>query len=396
MGNMGDMQKKMGRKVAGWLILSLLVFGAAACDSKKAPEANKTEGAKTTETVKETALKDATPDEAVRQAALAIHDAKPEVLWAMLPASYQQDVNDVVKQFGTAMDNEVWTSGTALLPKAIKVLNDKQEIILGAWADLDQQGATTQTAQTNAPAQRAEKYKAVVEVLTDISKSRILKLEFLRNPDMKTFLAQDGGPLIQKVFTFLEKPGMFSPEDMEKFVKNRAKLKDLKVTVKENKDDQAVVMTMLDDKETSVALTKVEGKWVTADMAKDWKKNVEEIKASLTQMAAEMPQKKQQALMQVAMVNSIIDSVAKVSTKEELTGVIMGLVLGGGMMGGAGMPGGDMNAPDNENGMGGMMMPPAGMGAPGMGGMGGMMPPPDAAPAPMPALPGNAAPKAAK
>lgn len=394
MGNMGDMQKKMGRKVAGWLVLSLLVFGAAACDSKKAPEANKAEGAKTTETVKETALKDATPDEAVRQAALAIHDAKPEVLWAMLPASYQQDVNDVVKQFGTAMDNEVWTSGTALLPKAIKVLNAKQDIILGAWADLEQQGgATTQTAQTNAPAQRAEKYKAVVEILTDISKSRILKLEFLRNPDMKAFLAEDGGPLIQKVFTFLEKPGMFSQDEMEKFIQNRAKLKDLKVTVKESKGDQATVMTMLDDKETSVALTKVEGKWITADMAQNWKQNVEGIKASLTQMAAEMPQKKQQALMQVAMVSSMIDSIAKVSTKEELTGVVMGLVMGGAMMGGAGMPGGDMNAPDNENGMGGMMMPPAGMGAPGMGGM---MPPPAAAPAPMPALPGDAAPKAAK
>ncbi|HNY28567.1 MAG TPA: hypothetical protein PKH31_14425 [Candidatus Sumerlaeota bacterium] len=396
MGNMGDMHKKMGQKVAGWLVLSLLVFGAAACDSQKAPEANKAEGAKTTETVKETALKDATPDEAVRQAALAIHDAKPEVLWAMLPASYQQDVSDVVKQFGTAMDNEVWTSGTALLPKAIKVLNAKQDIILGAWADLDQQGATTQTAQTNSPAQRAEKYKAVVEILTDISKSRILKLDFLRNPDMKAFLAEDGGPLIQKVFTFLEKPGMFSPEDMDKFVKNRAKLKDLKVTVKENKDDQAVVMTMLDDKETSVALTKVEGKWVTADMAKNWKQNVDEIKANLTQMATDMPQKKQQVLMQVAMVSSVINSVAKVSTKEELSGVLMGLLMGGAM--GGGMPGGDMNAPENENGMGGMMMPPAGMGAPGMGaaGMGGMMPPPDAAPAPMPALPGGAAPKAAK
>ncbi len=391
MENKSGMHKKMGQQVAGWLVLGLLLFGAAACDSKKPAEGSKTDGGKTAETKKETVNKDAAPDEVVREAALAIHDAKPEALWTMLPASYQQDINDVVKQFGTAMDEEVWTKGTALLPKAINVLSTKQSIIQGALTDLEQQaGATTQTAQTD-PAQKDKQYKALVEVLSDISKSRIQKIEFLRNPDMKAFLAEDGGPLMQKVFTFFESPGIFPAEKIEEFNKSRAKLKDMKVTLKESKDNQAVVMTKIDNEETSVALTKVEGKWIPTDMAKDWKQNVTDIKASLTQMAADMPQNKQQALSTLAMVDTMLDSISKVSTKEELSGVVMGLLLGGAMSGG--MPGGDMNAPDSENGMGGMMMPPAGMGAPGMGGM---MPPADMAPGAMPALPGGVAPTAPK
>ncbi len=59
----------------------------------------------------------------------------------------------------------------------------------------------------------------------------------------------------------------------------------------------------------------------------------------------------------------MLDSVAKVSTKEELSAVVMGLIMMSGSMTG-GIPGGDMGAPDSENGMGlgGMMMPSPDMG----------------------------------
>ncbi len=365
----------------GGLILSLLAFGLVGCGKKETEESKS--GTAQTETGKKASKKDA-PDAMVREAAVAIHDAQPEALWAMLPASYQQDVNDVVKQFGTSMDEEVWAKGTALLPKVITILTEKKDIFLAYLAESDGEG-TSDTAQTDS-AQTGKRYQAFLDILTDVSKSCILKLEFLRNPDMQAFLSEDGAPIIQKLVTFAEQPGLLPTEDMDKFIQNRAKLKNIKVTLVEDKGDQAVVMTEIDDDKTTVALTKVEGKWIPSDMAQDWKQNVTDIKATLTQMAAEIPQKKQQTLQSLTLVNTMLDSVAKVSTKEELSAVMMGLIMMSGSMTG-GIPGGDMGAPDSENGMGlgGMMMPSPDMG--------GMMPPADLLPPPdaLPALPGGAA-----
>lgn len=381
MENRENMHKKWGRLLLGGLILSLLAFGLVGCGKKETEESKP--GTAQTETGKKASKKDA-PDAMVREAAVAIHDAQPEALWAMLPASYQQDVNDVVKQFGTSMDEEVWAKGTALLPKVITILTEKKDIFLAYLAESDGEG-TSDTAQTDS-AQTGKRYQAFLDILTDVSKSRILKLEFLRNPDMQAFLSEDGAPIIQKLVTFAEQPGLLPTEDMDKFIQNRAKLKDIKVTLVEDKGDQAVVMTEIDDDKTTVALTKVEGKWIPSDMAQDWKQNVTDIKARLTQMAAEIPQKKQQTLQSLTLVDTMLDSVAKVSTKEELSAVVMGLIMMSGSMTG-GIPGGDMGAPDSENGMGlgGMMMPSPDMG--------GMMPPADLLPPPdvLPALPGGAA-----
>ncbi len=381
MENRENMHKKLGRLLLGGLILSLLAFGLVGCGKKETEESKS--GTAQTETGKKASKKDA-PDAMVREAAVAIHDAQPEALWAMLPASYQQDVNDVVKQFGTSMDEEVWAKGTALLPKVITILTEKKDIFLAYLAESDGEG-TSDTAQTDS-AQTGKRYQAFLDILTDVSKSCILKLEFLRNPDMQAFLSEDGAPIIQKLVTFAEQPGLLPTEDMDKFIQNRAKLKNIKVTLVEDKGDQAVVMTEIDDDKTTVALTKVEGKWIPSDMAQDWKQNVTDIKATLTQMAAEIPQKKQQTLQSLTLVNTMLDSVAKVSTKEELSAVMMGLIMMSGSMTG-GIPGGDMGAPDSENGMGlgGMMMPSPDMG--------GMMPPADLLPPPdaLPALPGGAA-----
>jgi len=381
MENRENMHKKLGRLLLGGLILSLLAFGLVGCGKKETEESKS--GTAQTETGKKASKKDA-PDAMVREAAVAIHDAQPEALWAMLPASYQQDVNDVVKQFGTSMDEEVWAKGTALLPKVITILTEKKDIFLAYLAESDGEG-TSDTAQTDS-AQTGKRYQAFLAILTDVSKSCILKLEFLRNPDMQAFLSEDGAPIIQKLVTFAEQPGLLPTEDMDKFIQNRAKLKNIKVTLVEDKGDQAVVMTEIDDDKTTVALTKVEGKWIPSDMAQDWKQNVTDIKATLTQMAAEIPQKKQQTLQSLTLVNTMLDSVAKVSTKEELSAVMMGLIMMSGSMTG-GIPGGDMGAPDSENGMGlgGMMMPSPDMG--------GMMPPADLLPPPdaLPALPGGAA-----
>jgi hypothetical protein len=291
MENRENMHKKWGRLLLGGLILSLLAFGLVGCGKKETEESKP--GTAQTETGKKASKKDA-PDAMVREAAVAIHDAQPEALWAMLPASYQQDVNDVVKQFGTSMDEEVWAKGTALLPKVITILTEKKDIFLAYLAESDGEG-TSDTAQTDS-AQTDKRYQAFLDILTDVSKSRILKLEFLRNPDMQAFLSEDGAPIIQKLVTFAEQPGLLPTEDMDKFIENRAKLKDIKVTLVEDMGDQAVVMTEIDDDKTTVALTKVEGKWIPSDMAQDWKQNVTGIKARLTQMAAEIPQKKQQTL----------------------------------------------------------------------------------------------------
>ena len=58
-----------------------------------------------------------TADQAVLQVTEGLADGQPQVLWHALPTSYQQDVTDLIHEFGDKMDAELWNRSFGVVQK---------------------------------------------------------------------------------------------------------------------------------------------------------------------------------------------------------------------------------------------------------------------------------------
>ena len=50
----------------------------------------------------------------------ALEEKNPKLLWDMLPASYQSDINELVQEFAKNMDAQLWTAGVEFLSETGK------------------------------------------------------------------------------------------------------------------------------------------------------------------------------------------------------------------------------------------------------------------------------------
>jgi hypothetical protein len=60
----------------------------------------------------------------------AFDEAEPVVLWETLPATYQQDVNGLIRDFGGRMDPELWNRVQTVAGKLARLLRDRRELFL--------------------------------------------------------------------------------------------------------------------------------------------------------------------------------------------------------------------------------------------------------------------------
>ena len=62
------------------------------------------------------------PESVVSTPIKALEEKNPKLLWDMLPASYQSDINELVQEFGKNMDAQLWTAGVEFLGETGKLL----------------------------------------------------------------------------------------------------------------------------------------------------------------------------------------------------------------------------------------------------------------------------------
>ena len=276
------------------------------------------------------------PDGTIKYVAQTIADGHPEVVWEALPATYQKDISELTHLFATKVDAEVWDKSFALLRKAAVVLQDKKELFLGS-----KMFAMAEDKQDEI----AGNWDTGTLVLSTLVNSEIGNLKSLETIDWGHFMATTGAQLMD-----VAKKASATTEDNDYKNEFLAKVEGMKVEVIENADSTAKVKISAPDEQTEeVQLTKVEGRWVPADMAKDWDKNVSEARTQLNEFTPEkIAEQKMQIMMMVGMADAFVDQIAQAKTSEELDQMLQGLLGGmlGGAMGGGG--GAGMDAPPTK------------------------------------------------
>ena len=128
-----------------------------------------------------------TPDGTVRVVLDGLVQHHPEVVWNALPASYQQDVTDLSRDFADTVDPAVFDRAVAVARKGVVVLQSKKDLILSSQhLEQSQVDATTVDAI----------WEASVYMLDALLASDLADLSNLREIDVEALLSTTGTALM--------------------------------------------------------------------------------------------------------------------------------------------------------------------------------------------------------
>ena len=240
---------------------------------------------------------------------------QPEVIWQALPASYQDDVSGLVREFAGQMEGSLWDQTFGTLATLTRVLDEKRQFVL-EHPMVAEQLSKSPNAE--------ESYDAVVALLKTLLSSDISSLQRLSDFDGERFLATTGSQVMAQMSDL----AALSPDSKETL----DEISSLRVTLSRTEGDRAWVLVEKPDEETEeVEFVVVEGKWVPAGMAEGWDSGIADAREQLSQVALDPAQTAQAGAM-LAMVDTSLEGLLAAQTSEEFQASLQG-IIGLAMMG---------------------------------------------------------------
>jgi hypothetical protein len=256
----------------------------------------------------------ATPDGTVLACARAITENDPGVLWAALPASYQNDVTSLVHDAAAKMDAEVYDKTFVLLNKALGVMKGKKEYIL----ELIKKDATV-NMMVQDTAEVEKNWSHLVELLALITDSEIKTLSSLKSLDVGRFVDRTGSEVMAKIDRLSE----IAPQD--DFGKLKKTMASLKVEVVSIEGDTARISMIVEgeDSPDEESMVRVEGKWIPKDLADAWKDMIAEANKSVSEMTGEeLKQQKPMIMGMMTGIETTLDQLAEAKSSEEFSQIL--------------------------------------------------------------------------
>lgn len=259
-----------------------------------------------------------TADAAVRTVIEGMQQKHPEALWHFLPASYQQDVNDVVHGFAQRMDPELWSKSVAVLDKLASVVKNQRELL----------AATIRPADKAGERGPAVDFEGLANLLQTLVKSDLGNLEKLKKADAGTILAVTGGQLLEQ----LQALSKLGPQGSLSFPLDD--LSRLKIQLKSSENDQAILLIQSPGEAPhETEFVRVEGRWIPRNLAENWIETIGQMKARLALLSREnLAEQKPRWLTLVATFDQAFDQLAAARDKDQFAGAMQGLYIPGMML----------------------------------------------------------------
>jgi hypothetical protein len=220
-------------------------------------------------------------------------------LWDFLPASYQQDLNDLGHDFARRMDPEVWSSAVKVVRKVASVFSSKKEYLAAL-----------------APATDWGQLAALLRTLAD---SELGDLERLKTADGRAMLATSGAAVMQQWDLLTRFAGGLG----------ELNLAELQVTLESSTGDTAVVVVDMPGVEPQPSeFVKVEGKWIPRALAETWVEKIGQARARMILLSPDnLVQFKPRVMTLVASLDSVLDRLASARSAGEFQEALTGLMV---------------------------------------------------------------------
>jgi len=259
-----------------------------------------------------------TPDGTVRVVLDGLVQHHPEVVWRALPASYQQDVTDLSREFADTVDPAVFDRAVAVVRKGVVVLQGKKDLILSSrYLEQSQIDAASVDAV----------WEASVHMIDSLLASDLTDLATLREIDVETLLSTTGTALMDSA---AEMPA--ESDEMMSFSERVAAWEKIEVELLSEEGDRAVVLlTVPDEEPIEMPMARIEDRWIPAELATRWPAAVDQARTRIETLGSEnAAQIRVQVLFGIGIVEGFIDQIGLMETTEEfddLAGGVLGNIM---------------------------------------------------------------------
>ena len=252
----------------------------------------------------------ASADAAMNAVVTGIAKQDPRVVWDFLPASYQKDVTGLLQEFGGKLDAEFYDKGFATIGKLAGVLKSKKDFVLKN----PMLGQMLKNPMV--PPEVVEKnWDGIVDMIGTLASSEISKAAGIKSLNPPKFLAGTGTKLMKQGFTLAKAAGQ---DPVKALAGYKAEL------VKAEGDKATVKLISPDRKEPkNEEFVKVEGKWVPANMAKEWKSPMNEARKNLGEIPVQMARGKSMVMPMIAKLDGALDKLGGAKTQADFDKVLM-------------------------------------------------------------------------
>lgn len=252
-----------------------------------------------------------TPDGTVTFVAQNLVDHHPEVIWTALPESYRQDITEITASFAEKMDPAIYDKTMELSFRAVEVLKEKKDLIF--------ESTTFQASQVD-PEEVDKALDPTFAIAETVLSSQISTIYGLGTIDWEQFLATTGA-------TVLEHASAIQIEDEEDPFGELASLEVETVTVSD--DTATLKLKTANEDPEEVEMVRVEGRWIPADLAKEWPEMMANARKQLDEMTPEnMESIKTQAMMGLGMAEGLIEQIATIESAEQFDAAVGPLLQG--------------------------------------------------------------------
>lgn len=263
--------------------------------------------------VDELAIPD-TPDGTVRVVLNGLAQHHPDAVWNALPASYQQDVSDLGREFADSVDPAVFDRAVAVARKGAVVLQSKKDLILSSQY-LEQSPVDEEDMDAM--------WEASIHILDTLLASDLADLSTLRELDGEALLATTGSTLMEYA---AQMPA--ESEEMASFSERVAAWEQTEVELLSEESDQAVVLLSVPDEEPiELPLVRIEDRWIPAELATRWPVAVGEARRKIEMFGSdEAAQTTMQVLFGIGIVEGLIDQIELMETTEDFDDLVGGVL----------------------------------------------------------------------
>ena len=257
-----------------------------------------------------------TPDGTVREVLDGLAQHRPEVLWRALPPSYQSDVTALAAEFSEAMDPVVFQRAVAVGRKAVVVLQSQKDLIFASEL-VRNSGIDLEHARAS--------WEHAVFLADSVLASDLARLEAYADLDVENVLATTGRSVMSHAIELGE-----VIDDGRVMAAQLAALDRTTVSLRNRDGDRATVRIETPDKPPKdVEMIRVEGRWVPAEFAAQWKPAVERARERIAMLRSEeAAQLRVQMLVGIGIVEGFIDQIEQMEDPDEFDELFRG-VMGG-------------------------------------------------------------------
>ena len=269
------------------------------------------------------ALPEAPPD-VVKAVVDRLENNEPQVLWEAMPPSYQADLRELIGEFCTHMDPEVYDRLFRMVNKGVRVLKEKREYFYKSPVAL-----STPMLES----MMGDRWNLMVSLLDTMAASELASLDSLRRMDPGRFLETTGKDAMAAMDEmrrqFQRTPG---PNPWQKLGEA---LDSAKIHFQPSGEGRgwlrfgSTTNAMLKD----VELVRVDGKWIPQPMATAWKDGVARAREGLTRLdGPEFKKAKPMIALVLGTLETALDSLLKAGTQKEFDDTLKGLSAVGALM----------------------------------------------------------------